>query len=72
MLFLGGFNRLAGALFGLFQAGLLLVLVLYGLSLSTLPPPLSTLFEQSQLAPPLVRFGDALLHQGRPESQRSR
>lgn len=65
LLFLGGFNRVAGGLFGLFQAGLLLVLVLYGLSLSTLPPPLNDLYRQSQLAPPLVRFGDALLHQGR-------
>jgi len=65
LLFLGGFNRVAGALFGLVQGGLLLTLVLYGLSLSTLPSPLHGWFEQSQLAPPLVRFGDALLHQGR-------
>lgn len=64
LLFLGGFNRLAGALFGLVQGGLLLTLVLYGLSLSPLPPPVRDLFRQSQLAPPLVRFGDTLLHQG--------
>lgn len=64
LLFLGGFNRVAGALFGLVQCGLLLTLVLYGLSLSPLPPPVRDLFEQSQLAPPFVRFGDTLLHQG--------
>jgi membrane protein required for colicin V production len=64
LLFLGGFNRVAGALFGLVQGGLLLTLVLYGLSLSPLPPPVRDLFEQSQLAPPLVRSGDTLLHQG--------
>lgn len=66
LLFLGGFNRVAGALFGLVQGGLLLTLVLYGLSLSPLPSPVRDLFEQSQLAPPLVRFGDTLLHQGGP------
>ena len=65
LLFLGGFNRVAGALFGLVQGGLLLTLVLYGLSVSPLPPPLDGFFEKSQLAPPLVRFGDTLLHQGR-------
>ncbi|OEU59167.1 MAG: hypothetical protein BA870_00525 [Desulfuromonadales bacterium C00003094] len=64
LLFLGGFNRVAGALFGLVQGGLLLTLVLYGLSHSPLPPQVNGLFEQSQLAPPLVRFGDTLLHQG--------
>lgn len=64
LLFLGGFNRVAGALFGLVQGGLLLTLVLYGLSLIPLPPPVRDLFEQSQLVPPLVRFGDTLLHQG--------
>jgi|LGVF01.2.fsa_nt_gb membrane protein required for colicin V production len=64
LLFLGGFNRVAGALFGLVQGGLLLTLVLYGLSLSPLPPQVRDLFKQSQLAPPLVRFGDTLLHQG--------
>jgi membrane protein required for colicin V production len=64
LLFLGGFNRVAGGLFGLVQGGLLLTLVLYGLSLSPLPPPVCGLFEQSRLAPPLVRFGDTLLHQG--------
>lgn len=64
LLFLGGFNRVAGALFGLVQGGLLLTLVLYGLSLSPLPPPVHGLFQQSRLAPPLVRFGDTLLHQG--------
>ncbi len=64
LLFLGGFNRVAGALFGLVQGGLLLTLVLYGLSLSPLPVPVRDLFGQSQLAPPFVRFGDTLIHQG--------
>lgn len=77
LLFLGGFNRVAGALFGLVQGGLLLTLVLYGLSLTPLPLPVRDLFEQSQLAPPFVRFGDTLIHQGsqvlaqRPEAKSS-
>jgi membrane protein required for colicin V production len=65
LLFLGGFNRVAGALFGLVQGGLLATLVLFGLSHSPLPRSLQTIFEQSQLAPPLVRFGETLLSQGR-------
>jgi len=64
LLFLGGFNRVAGALFGLLQGALLLTLVLYGLSLSSLPEPLKSQFQRSQLTPPLVRFGDTLVHQG--------
>lgn len=70
LLFLGGFNRVAGGLFGLVQGALLLTLVLYGLSLSPLPPPFKGYFQKSQLTPPLVRFGDTLVHQGSRMLQR--
>lgn len=65
LLFLGGFNRVAGGLFGLVQGGLLVTLVLFGLSRSPLPKGMQPVFDQSQLAPPMVRFGETLLRQGR-------
>jgi membrane protein required for colicin V production len=65
LLFLGGFNRVAGGLFGLVQGGVLATLVLFGLSRSPLPRSVQTVLEQSQLAPPLIRFGETLLSQGR-------
>jgi membrane protein required for colicin V production len=65
LLFLGGFNRVAGGLFGLLQGGLLLTLVLFGLSRSPLPQMAKDALAQSQLAPPFVRFGETLLDQGR-------
>jgi membrane protein required for colicin V production len=65
LLFLGGFNRVAGGLFGLVQGGLLATLVLFGLSRSPLPQSVRTVLEQSQLASPLIRFGETLLSQGR-------
>jgi len=55
----------AGGLFGLAEGGLLVILVLFGLSHSPLPQALRPVFEQAQLAPPLVRFGETLLRQGR-------
>jgi membrane protein required for colicin V production len=65
LLFLGGFNRVAGGLFGLVQGGLLATLILFGLSRAPLPQTARELLEQSMLAPPLVRFGETLLSQGR-------
>ncbi|MEZ4601529.1 MAG: CvpA family protein [Syntrophotaleaceae bacterium] len=65
LLFLGGFNRVAGGLFGLVQGGLLATLVLFALNRSPLPQIARNVFDQSQLAPPFVRFGEILLQQGR-------
>lgn len=60
LLFLGGLNRVFGALFSLAQGALILALVLYGLSQTTLPTAVQPLFKQSQLRPPFVDFGGAL------------
>lgn len=60
LLFLGGFNRVAGGLFGILQGGAVLILVLFGLSRSPLPDQARFLLHQSRLAPPLVDMGDTL------------
>lgn len=60
LLFLGGFNRVAGGLFGLVQGGVLLALVLFGLSLTKLPPTFDRAFKASELAPPFVQLGGAI------------
>jgi membrane protein required for colicin V production len=66
LLFLGGFNRVAGGLFGLLQGGAILILVLYGLSRSPLPESVQKPMLQSRLAPPLVEMGASLFRYGGP------
>jgi len=61
LLFLGGFNRLIGGLFGLFQGVLLLAVVLFAVSLRPLPWGMDQVMKKSQLAPPFVDLGDAVL-----------
>lgn len=61
LFFLGGFNRVAGGLFGLAQGVLLLTLVLFALSLAPLPKGLQPVFRSSQLSPPFVQLGEALM-----------
>ena len=61
LLFLGGFNRLIGGLFGLSQGVLLLAVVLFAVSLRPLPWGMDKVMKQSQLAPPFVDLGDAVL-----------
>ncbi|MDT8440218.1 MAG: CvpA family protein [Desulfuromonadales bacterium] len=65
LLFLGGFNRLLGGLFGLVQGMLLLAVVLFALSLRPLPGELNRFFKESQLAPPFVDLGAAALEGSR-------
>lgn len=60
LLFLGGLNRVAGGLFGVAQAVVLLAVILYGLSLRSSPAFLVTSLRSSQLAPPYVRLGEAV------------
>jgi len=60
LLFLGGFNRVAGGLFGLVQGGVLLALVLFGLSTAKLPTSFDRAFRGAQLAPPFVHLGESL------------
>lgn len=62
LVFLGGFNRILGGLFGLVQGVLLLALVLYGLSVADW---LKESRRQSQLAPPFVALGGQVVSGGR-------
>ncbi|NJC87242.1 MAG: CvpA family protein [Desulfuromonas sp.] len=62
LIFLGGFNRVLGGLFGLMQGTLLLALVLYGLSVADW---LKESRRQSQLAPPFTTLGERVVNGGR-------
>ncbi len=64
LIFLGGFNRVAGAFFGLGQGVLLLAILLYGISLSPLPQVVSSQIKGSQFAPPFVELGASLFNRG--------
>ncbi len=61
LLFLGGFNRVVGGLFGLSQGVLLLAVVLFALSLRPMPWGLDKVLQQAYLAPPFVDLGQAVL-----------
>ncbi|MEA3465067.1 MAG: CvpA family protein [Thermodesulfobacteriota bacterium] len=61
LMFLGGLNRVVGALFSLLQGTLVLALVLYGLSQVSLPDSTKVLFKQSQLQPPFVQLGKVMV-----------
>ena len=65
LIFLGGFNRLIGGLFGLVQGVMLLAVVLFALSLRPLPWDLDESLQQSYLAPPFVGLGEAVLEGSR-------
>lgn len=65
LLFLGGLNRVAGGVFGLVQGVLLLTLVLFALSLAPLPEGLQPVFRGSELAPPFIHLGEAVMHGSR-------
>ncbi|MDY0267884.1 CvpA family protein [Trichloromonas sp.] len=81
LLFLGGFNRVAGGLFGLAQGALLLAVVLFGVSMIQLPGPMGRLLEHSELAPPFVQFGEKIFkgsvtvldaHKGQPPATKDK
>lgn len=61
LLFLGGFNRLVGGVFGLCQGVLLLAVVLFALSLRPMPWGMDKVVKKSTLAPPFVDLGGAVL-----------
>lgn len=61
LLFLGGFNRLIGGLFGLCQGVLLLAVVVFALSLKPLPWGMDKLMKEAYLAPPFVDLGASVL-----------
>jgi len=65
LLFLGGFNRLVGGVFGLCQGVLLLAVVLFALSLRPMPWDLDKSMHDAYLAPPFVDLGNAVLEGSR-------
>jgi membrane protein required for colicin V production len=65
LLFLGGLNRVAGGFFGLLQGVVLLTLMLFSLSLTSLPKSMQPAFKGSVLSPPFVDLGEAVMHGSR-------
>ena len=61
LLFLGGFNRLGGGVFGLSQGVLLLAVVLFALSLRPLPWGMDKTMKHATLVPPFVNLGGAAM-----------
>lgn len=61
LLFLGGFNRVLGGLFGLIQGVVLLTLLLHGAAQTNW---LRGSLQGSRLAPPFITLGEQLLGQG--------
>ncbi len=65
MVFLGGFNRLAGAIFGIVQGVVVLSMLLLACSSSVAPETLRKMTLRSELGPPFVSLGDDILASGR-------
>lgn len=65
MVFLGGFNRLAGAIFGIVQGVVVLSMLLLACSSSVAPKVVRNMTMQSELGPPFVTLGDDILAGGR-------
>lgn len=61
LVFLGGFNRLAGAFFGIVQGVVILALMALALSSSVAPEMGRRMLGSSQLAPPFVTLGEDIL-----------
>ena len=61
LMFLGGFNRLVGGVFGLSQGALLLAIVLFAVSLKPMPMGMDAMIKKAYLAPPFVELGQAVL-----------
>ncbi len=61
LLFLGGFNRVLGGLFGLVQGVVLLTLILYGVAQTNW---LRESRQNSRLAPPFITLGEQLIGKG--------
>ena len=65
VVFLGGVNRLAGALFGLVQGVILLSMVVVALNSSLVPKRAHGMLRDSQLAPPFATLGQSLYNGSR-------
>lgn len=60
LVFLGGFNRVAGALFGLIQGVVLLSMIVLALNSSVVPKSAQKMMHNSQLAPPFEELGRSI------------
>lgn len=60
VVFLGGVNRLTGALFGLVQGVVLLSMVVLALNSSMVPKRAHGMLRESQLAPPFATLGQSI------------
>ncbi len=65
ILLLGGLNQVVGGVFGLAQGAIALALLLFGLSLGSLPDALQSRLDDSELAPPFVNLGERVFSKGR-------
>lgn len=60
----GGMNRVAGGIFGLVEAALVLAVTLYALSSGGLPKAMEPSFRRAQLAPPFATLGGKIFSGG--------
>ncbi len=60
LIFLGGFNRLAGAIFGIIQGVVVLAMIILALNSSVAPDAARRMIKGSQLAPPFATLGGAI------------
>ena len=60
LIFLGGFNRLAGAIFGIIQGVVVLSMIVLALSSSVAPEFVRVKVKASQLAPPFAALGESI------------
>jgi len=65
LIFLGGFNRVEGAVFGLGEGVLLIAIALFVATLGEAPRFLQPLLKNSQLAPPFIELGQQALDTSR-------
>lgn len=65
LIFLGGFNRLSGGLFGLVQGVVLVSMLVLALNSSLVPKSAHRLMRKSELAPPFVTLGEAIFNGSR-------
>lgn len=65
LVFLGGFNRLSGALFGLVQGVVLIAMIVLTLNSAVVPKSAHKLVRESELAPPFVNLGQAIFNGSR-------
>lgn len=65
MVLLGGVNRLAGAVFGVAQAVVILAMLILAMGSQPAPAMARQMVSSSHLAPPFAVLGEAIIHEGR-------